>query len=239
MKLNSFIFAVPLFVVFLAGCLKSDENTKTVIEQQRVNLETLKQNQETLEKIHQKEKDLAEREREIEKKSKINESKEKELAAFAKELNDKSKEVNEQIDKLNKYISEAKEHEKRIALYAELSKKRIPFCENLAIIAAKGLRANAITPPAIADEYELLMKTDPARKFTLEYRMKDQAEKYWYQQILQELQSNGLNSVDSEEQFQNLAKQCVERFVKRNAGEIGYEKFREKFGNCLPKQESE
>jgi hypothetical protein len=206
--------AVGLFIL-TSGCSNNDDMAQKLIEQQKLNLDTLKFNQEKLEKINQKEKDLAWREKEVQDSLKLIESKKKELA-------NKESEIRRLIAEEKRLSDEIKENNELAEKNSELVKKRAPIVDELASDWAKA----ALSAPHMPGELDTALEKEldaalSQNKSDSEIRAiynkyYDMAKTIWYNNIQYYLQQNDVMHIKSDEEFENAAKESAEKFIKTN-----------------------
>lgn len=189
------IVVVILFV--LVGCSKNDDINKTVMEQQRLNLDTLKQNQETLDKIRAREKELSQLEKKNEATLKEIESKRTQLAERETYLNSKANAIKSEIAKNQTVLDEQKETLQEIkkqnditTRLAQLAQTRIPFAERLANVATKAMpRSSKKEGVASVSAY--------------------------YNECLSVIKNSGVMEIESDAVFEEKAKGVMTRYVRR------------------------
>jgi hypothetical protein len=213
--------AVGLFIL-MSGCSNNDDMAQKLIEQQKLNLDTLKFNQDKLEKINQREKEIARREKEVQDSLKLIESKKKELA-------NKETEIKKLIEENKKLSDEIKENNELAEKNSELVKKRAPFLEELASDWAKATLSAPHMPGELDTELEkeldaaLSQNKSDSEIRAIYNKYYDMAKTIWYNNIQYYLQQNDVMHIKSDEEFENTAKESAEKFIKTNTSPDDFE----------------
>ncbi len=215
------LVALGIFIL-LSGCSGNDDTAQKLLEQQKLNLDTLKFKQDTLKKINLKEQEVARREKELQISLKVLESRKKELSQ-------KEADVRKLIEEEKKLSAEIKENKENAERYLALVQKRVSFLNELTTDWAKA----AISAPHMPGELdaELEKELDAAisqNKSNSEIRAiyekyYEMARTIWYNNIQYYLQQNDVINIKSDEEFENTAKQSVEKFVKTNTSPDDFE----------------
>ncbi len=217
-----FLSVVLGMLLLASGCSTSDDAAQKLMEQQKINQDTLQHNQETLEKISEKENEIAAREKKIREALNAIESQKKELAK-------KEAEVKKLIEEEKTLTADIKEKNENAERYAELVQKRTSFLNDLATDWAKA----ALSAPHMPGELdaELEKELDAAisqNKSNAEVRAiyekyYEMARTIWYNNIQLSLQQNDVMHIKPDEEFENTARQLAERFVKTNTSQDDFE----------------
>jgi hypothetical protein len=222
LNMRSFLLlATGLFIIF-SGCSNNDDMAQKLIEQQKLNLDTLKLNQEKLEKLNQREKEVAHREKEVQDALKQIESKKKELA-------NKESEVKKLIEEDKKLTDEIKESNELAQKNSELSKKRTGFLDELSADWAKAALSAPHMPGQLDAELEkeldaaLTQNKSDAEVRGIYNKYYDMAKTIWYNNIQYNLHQNDVIQIKSDEEFENAAKDSVEKFIKTNTSPDDFE----------------
>ena len=206
----------------MSGCSNNDDMAQKLIEQQKLNLDTLKFNQDKLEKINQKEKEIAWREKEVQDSLKIIESKKQELSK-------KETEVKKLIEEEKKLSADIKENNELAEKNSELVKKRAPFLEELTSDWAKAALSATHMPGELDAELEKELdaalsqnksNSDIRAIYDKYYEM---TRTIWYNNMQYFLQQNDVIHIKSDEEFENAAKESVEKFIKTNTSPDDFE----------------
>jgi hypothetical protein len=213
--MRSFLLVATGLFILTSGCSNHDEMAQKLIEQQKLNLDTLKFNQDKLEKISQKEKELAWREKEVQDSLKLIESKKKELA-------NKETEIKKLIEENKRLSDEIRANNETAERNSELAKKRAPFLEELASEWAKAALSAPHMPGELDTELEkeldaaLTQNKSDSEIRAIYNKYYDMAKTIWYNNIQYSLQQNDVMHIKSDEEFENAAKESAEKFIKTN-----------------------
>ncbi len=218
------IISVTLAAVVLVGCSSRDDANKMMImEQQRINLDTLKQNQEALDKIRQKEKEIALAEKKNEDAVRDIEARKKELTEYEAKL----KKYGDRIEALKKdgddvFAKNEALREKIMtanataAKMAELAQRRIPFAERLAVKASSYL-STAYPPHIAAPPARSAWGPDanPYTKHPEEETAWRATKEYHYKQCIKLIQDSGVMAIESDDVFEAKARDVMGRYLER------------------------
>ena len=94
---------------------------------------------------------------------------------------------------------------------AELAQHRVPFLEELAIMACRGIAGVAAVPPH--------MKKPSGHYYDERaYQFERQVDSWYCEKLLSELQTRGVVLIESDDEFEKAAKRAVHLFLKRTVG---------------------
>ena len=199
------------------GLFRTNDASNYIIEQQRINLETLKQNEEILDKIRKKEKELmqaekqnAEAMREVETKRQKLEGYEAKLTAQAEDMAQKMADNKRLLAEQKETYQKVRAENERAATIAKLAEKRMPYLESLANEAAVCFTGWLMQQKAKEP------KAPPPlpRRFDSDYH--DKAREAYYAEFVQLLQASQVMWIESDTAFQKAARDVIVRYADRN-----------------------